>query len=240
MLIIPAIDLRNGVCVRLTQGRRDHLKVYDGDPVQIAAGFQEQGAQMLHIVDLDGAFSDPNSRTRQVVGEIVRQVTTPVQFGGGLRSFSDVEQVFALGVERVVIGTLAVESPPVLETLIKSFGSKICVSIDADEGQVVTRGWERREMISAMELARRIAATGVERLVYTSVARDGMLTGVDLERTKQIACESGLKVTASGGVASLEDLRGISELSNYGVDSVIIGKALYEGRFTLSEALKLN
>src|SRR4029450_12438901 len=114
MLIIPAIDLRNGACVRLTQGRKDHQKVYDGDPVQIAAGFQEQGAQMLHVVDLDGAFSDPNSRNRIVVREIVRQVTIPVQFGGGLRSFSDVEEVFGLGVERVVIGTLAVESPQLL------------------------------------------------------------------------------------------------------------------------------
>jgi phosphoribosylformimino-5-aminoimidazole carboxamide ribotide isomerase len=240
MLIIPAIDLSKGACVRLMQGRREYLKVYDGDPVQIAAGFQEQGAEMLHLVDLDGAFSDQNSCNRQVVREIVRQVTIPVQFGGGLRSFSDVEEVFALGVKRVVIGTLAVESPQVLEALIKSFGSKVCVAIDADEGQVVTRGWERREMISALELARRLVAAGVERIVYTDVARDGMLTGVDLERTRVIACESGLKVTASGGVASLEDLRGISELSNYGVDSVIIGKALYEGRFTLSDALKLN
>jgi phosphoribosylformimino-5-aminoimidazole carboxamide ribotide isomerase len=240
MLIIPAIDLRNGACVRLTQGRKDHQKVYDGDPVQIAAGFQEQGAQMLHVVDLDGAFSDPNSRNRIVVREIVRQVTIPVQFGGGLRSFSDVEEVFGLGVERVVIGTLAVESPQLLETLIKSFGSKVCVGIDADRGQVVTRGWERRETISAVELARRIVAAGVERIVYTDVARDGMLTGVDLEQTRLIARESGLKVTASGGVASLEDLRRLSQLSDDGVDSVIIGKALYESRFSLSEALEIT
>ena len=237
MLVIPAIDLRGGRCVRLSQGRKDAVKVYEGDAVETALGYQNDGAQMLHIVDLDGAFSDPNSLNRAVFREIVSATDLPIQFGGGLRRLQDVEEVIELGVTRVVVGTLAVESPEVLTRLVDMFGSRVCVGIDARNGQVMTRGWEKQETITAVELARRVTASGVERIVYTDVARDGMLTGVNLEQTCTIARESGLKVTASGGVASLADIRGLRTLSGNGVDSVIVGKALYEGRFTLQAAL---
>lgn len=239
MLIIPAIDLRDGRCVRLTQGRKDDVKVYDGDAVEIAQRYEDNGARMLHIVDLDGAFSDPNSRNRQVLREIIRQVKIPAQFGGGLRSLQDIEQVIELGVTRVVIGTLAVKSPETLAKAVRSFGDRLAVGIDARSGHVLTRGWEKEEKISALALAQRVAALGVERIIYTDVARDGMLTGVNVEQTCMIARESGLKVTASGGVSSLEDIKRLRSVSECGIDSVIVGKALYEGRFTLKEALQV-
>jgi len=238
MLVIPAIDLRGGRCVRLAQGRKEDEKVYDGDAIKIAERYQDHGALMLHIVDLDGAFSDSNSRNRQVFREIIRRLEIPTQFGGGLRSFQDIEQVIELGAARVVLGTLAGESPNILEKLVERFGSRIAVGIDAREGRVMTRGWEKETMLSALELALRVAALGVERIIYTDISRDGMLNGVNVDQTRTIARKSGLKVTASGGVSSLEDLKQLRSVSECGIDSVIIGKALYEGRFTLEEALQ--
>jgi len=237
MLVIPAIDLRQGKCVRLTQGRKEATTVY-GDPVEVAEAFERDGARMLHVVDLDGAFSESNGRNRDVVRDLVRAVTIPVQFGGGMRSIKDVEQVISLGVARVVIGTLAVESPDKLAEIVRLFGvDHVAVGIDARNGQVVTRGWETEEQMSALTLARRVAAAGVERIIYTDVQRDGMLTGVNIDQTCLIAETSGLKITASGGIASLEDLERLGAVSHCGVDSVIVGKALYEGRFTLPEAI---
>ncbi|HZE71153.1 MAG TPA: HisA/HisF-related TIM barrel protein, partial [Pyrinomonadaceae bacterium] len=154
MLIIPAIDLRDGCCVRLTQGRRDSTKVYDGNPVNIARGYEAAGAEMLHVVDLDGAFSEPNSRNRQTLREIVRSIEIPVQFGGGLRKLEDVGKAIDVGVARVVLGTLAVESPEVLKTLLRLFGSeRVAVGIDSRNGQVVTHGWESNTALSAVNFA---------------------------------------------------------------------------------------
>src|SRR5437773_11565460 len=144
MLLIPAIDLRDGCCVRLTQGRRDSAKVYDGNPVDIARGYEAAGARMLHVVDLDGAFSEPNSRNRQRLQEIIRSIEIPIQFGGGLRELEDARKALDLGVARIVIGTLAVESPERLKTLLRLFGSeKVAVGIDSRNRQVVTHGWEK-------------------------------------------------------------------------------------------------
>jgi phosphoribosylformimino-5-aminoimidazole carboxamide ribotide isomerase len=248
MVIIPAIDLRGGRCVRLRQGRKDNATVYDEDPAAIAKSYQASGAQMIHIVDLDGAFADSNSRNRQVLREIISGISIPVQFGGGMRTTENVGQVLDLGVARVVIGTLAVESPESLDQALRSFGAeRVLVGIDARDGQVMTRGWEREGKLSALELAKRVRSAGVERIVYTDVARDGMLTGVNVDQTCAIARDSGLKVTASGGISSLEDIEeliGASVAVNEktpacGIDSVIIGKALYEGRFTLEGAIKI-
>jgi phosphoribosylformimino-5-aminoimidazole carboxamide ribotide isomerase len=239
MLIIPAIDLKDGRCVRLTQGRKSDVKVYDGDPVEIAKGFEEAGARMLHVVDLDGAFAGGDSRNRKVVRRIIRGVDIPVQFGGGLRTVNDVQQLIEFGAAQVVIGTLAAEDPETLEKFVQLFGFRIAVGIDARDGQVVTRGWEKQEKISAIDLAKRVADTGVDRLVYTDVSRDGTLEGLNIDQTCLIAKESGLRVTASGGVSSLQDIEKLKNVRGSGVDSVIIGKALYEGRFTLHEALKV-
>jgi len=240
MLIIPAIDLRAGRCVRLTQGRKDTAKVYEDDPVEIARTFEAAGAQMLHVVDLDGAFSESNSRNRQVLRKIVQAIRIPVQFGGGLRLVEDVSEVIDLGVARVVIGTLAVESPDTIKTLLRRFGAEqIAVGIDAKEGRVMTSGWEKEELVSALDFALQIASLGVARIIYTDVARDGMLTGPNVEVTCAIARASGLKVTASGGVASLEDIERLATV-DCGIDSVIVGKALYENRFTIQEAVEVT
>lgn len=238
MLIIPAIDLKEGRCVRLTQGRRTDVKIYDGDPVEIAKRFEDSGARMLHVVDLDGAFEEANNR--KIVRRIIKSVQVPVQFGGGMRSIHDVQQMIEFGAAQVVIGTLAAESPELLESFVQLFGFRICVGIDARNGMVVTHGWEREEKLSAIELGKRVADAGVDRIVYTDVARDGTLVGINLEQTCLVARESGLRVTASGGLSSLDDVRGLNEVASCGVDSVIIGKALYEGRFTLEDALRIG
>ena len=239
MLIIPAIDLRDGRCVRLKQGRKDDVTEYEGDPIEVAKGFQNQGAQWLHVVDLDGAFAESNSTNRQRLKSIVEAVNVPVQFGGGLRSFADVEQALQLGIYRVVVGTVAVESPEILRTLLDSFGSdRLAVGIDAKNGQVVIRGWEESQTISALDLARDVVRAGVKRIIYTDVARDGMLDGPNFEMTRMMAQESGASVTASGGVSSIEDIKRLKKLEDSGVDSVIVGRAIYEKRFTLGEAIR--
>ncbi len=238
MLIIPAIDLRQGKCVRLAQGRKEAATAYDRDPIGVAQAFEADGARMLHVVDLDGAFGEGQSLNRDVANRIIHSVSVPVQFGGGLRTIDDVEELILAGASRVVIGTLAAESPETLAMLVERFGPRIVVGIDSRDGQVMTRGWEKRGRIDAVELARRMASAGVERIVYTDVSRDGMLVGPNIEQTCLIARESGLKVTASGGVSSLEDIERLSRVSECGVDSVIVGKALYEVRFTLKEALQ--
>jgi phosphoribosylformimino-5-aminoimidazole carboxamide ribotide isomerase len=236
--IIPAIDLRDGRCVRLTQGRKDNATFYDGDPIEIARSYEAGGAQMIHVVDLDGAFANSNSRNRQVLRKIISGITIPVQFGGGLRSLEDVAQVIELGIAKVAIGTLAVEAPTILDQALRLFGvDRIAVGIDARNGQVLTRGWEKDGKLSSLELAQKVASMGVMRIIYTDVARDGMLTGVNVEQTCAIARESGLKVTASGGISSLEDIKRLNDASECGIDSVIVGKALYEGRFSLKDAI---
>ena len=239
MLIIPAIDLQNGKCVRLSQGRKDAAVIYNDDPIAVAKDFELAGAQLLHIVDLDAAFSDSGSPNRDLLGRIIRAIDLPVQFGGGLRTAKDVEEMLKLGVRKAIVGTLAVESPETLADLVREFGSdRIAVGIDAKDGEVMVRGWEQRGKTRAAELARIVAQAGVERIIYTDVARDGMLVGPNIEETRLLARESGLKVTASGGVSSLADLERLKHLAPFGVDSVVVGKALYERRFTFAEATR--
>jgi phosphoribosylformimino-5-aminoimidazole carboxamide ribotide isomerase len=239
MLIIPAIDLQNGKCVRLMQGRKEAPTVYDDDPVKVAKDFELAGARMLHVVDLDAALSGRDSPNRPLLRKIIRAIRIPVQFGGGLRTAHDVREVIELGVTRTVVGTLAVESSETVAELTRIFGGdRIAVGIDAKDGEVMVRGWEQTGKIRATELARTIAKAGVERIIYTDVARDGMLTGLNIEQTLLLARESGLKVTASGGVSSLADLERLKHLASFGVDSVIVGKALYERRFTFAQAVR--
>jgi phosphoribosylformimino-5-aminoimidazole carboxamide ribotide isomerase len=239
MLIIPAIDLRNGQCVRLTQGRKMDVKVYESDPVEVARKFVAEGARFLHVVDLDGAFREKESPNRFVAQHIIAAVHIPVQFGGGLRTVTDIQQMIDYGAKRVIIGTLAVEEPETLQNFLSIFGARIVVGIDAKDGRVLTRGWEEQGGISATELARRMASMGVARIIYTDVARDGMLEGINVEQTRAVALSSGIPVTASGGTGSLADIEKLKAAANSGVDSVIVGKALYEGRFTLQEAIEV-
>jgi phosphoribosylformimino-5-aminoimidazole carboxamide ribotide isomerase len=237
MIIIPAIDLRGGRCVRLTQGQASAETIYSENPVVIAKRWYDEGAEMLHIVNLDAALNKDDTENLKALERILYEVNIPVQFGGGVRSLDDVRRLDELGATRIVIGTTAIENPVLLTHIVDEFGSTVVVGVDAREGKVALRGWEKLSNVNAIDFAQKVAEMGVERLVYTDIARDGMLSGINIDATKEIAEASGLKVTASGGVASLDDIYALKELEQYGVDSVIIGKALYEGVFTLEEAL---
>lgn len=239
MLVIPAIDLKNGSCVRLVQGRKTDVTVYDENPVEVAKQFARAGAQMIHVVDLDGAFTGGESPNRAVVKKIVAAVDVPIEFGGGVRTIDDVEQLCDAGVSRIVLGTIAVESPGLIQELASRFAEKICVGIDARNGMVMTRGWESETQISAVDLAQRVASYGVERIIYTDIARDGMLTGPNVEQTVAVARAAQIHVTASGGVSSLDDIRRLRETREPLLDSVIVGKALYEQKFKLEDAINL-
>jgi phosphoribosylformimino-5-aminoimidazole carboxamide ribotide isomerase len=240
MLILPAIDLKSGSCVRLTQGEKEKVKVYDQDPVAMARRFADAGAEMLHLVDLDGAFTGGPSKNLEIVERIVREVGIPVEFGGGVRDEDAVARLLDIGISRVILGTMAVEYPEVLIALAQRYKLSLAVGIDARNGRVATRGWEHQLDLDAVTLALRMRDMGVERIIYTDIAQDGMLTGPNVEMTRQLARESGLKVTASGGIGTLDDILRLKELESDGVDSCIIGKALYEERFTLQEAIRVG
>jgi len=237
MLVIPAIDLKNGLCVRLLQGRKSEMTVYNDDPVQVASEFAAAGAEMIHVVDLDGAFNEVESPNRAVLRRIVDAVDIAVEFGGGVRSLDDVQRLCDAGVTRVVLGTIAAESPSTLRDFVNTFGSQICVGIDARDGRVMTHGWETATPLTAVELARSVAECGVERIIYTDIARDGALVGPNIQQTLAVAEAANVRVTASGGVSSLDDIKRLRDAGDERVDSVIVGKALYEGKFTLEEAI---
>lgn len=238
MIIIPAIDLRGGRCVRLTQGRATDETIYSENPVAMARRWYDEGADMLHIVNLDGALGKNDEGNLKALERILYEVNIPVQFGGGVRTLEDVRRLDELGATRIVIGTTAIENPVLFEHMVDEFGTTIVVGIDAHNGKVATRGWEKISEMDAMTLAQKVAELGVERIVYTDISRDGMLEGVNLEATREIAEATGLKVTASGGVSTIDDIIALCDLEEFGVDSVIVGKALYEGRFTLDEAIE--
>ena len=236
--IIPAIDLKGGRCVRLSQGQKETATIYDDDPVSVAKTFELAGAQIIHIVDLDAAFNGRESTNRSVVQKIAGKVSVPIQFGGGVRTLIDVSDLINSGVSRVILGTLATESIESLRELLEEFGSQICVGIDARDGVVMTHGWNASTNMSPSDFAVAVAKLGVERIIYTDITRDGMLSGPNIEQTVALARKSGVQVTASGGVSSLDDIRRLREAGEPLVDSVIVGRALYERRFTLKEALE--
>jgi len=224
--------------VRLAQGQKDKSKIYSDDPVVVALGFAESGAQLVHVVDLDGAFNERRSLNRSIVKEIVERVRVPIQFGGGLRTIDDVETLIEVGVTRVVLGTLATESAETLKDLVNRFGARICVGIDARNGVVMVNGWQAKTNMSIVDFAVAIARLGVERIIYTDIERDGMLSGPNIEQTVSMARQAGVHVTASGGVSRLGDIQKLRDAGEPLVDSVIVGRALYEKRFTLEEALQ--
>lgn len=239
MIVIPAIDLRDGRCVRLTQGRKSDVTVYNEDPLAVAKEFAAAGAEMIHVVDLDGAFSGSSSPNRGVVKQIVSEADVPVEFGGGIRSIEDVQELCNAGVARVVLGTVAAESPQLLKDLVNRFSTRVCVGIDARDGRVMTRGWEATSPVMAVDLARSVAECGVKRIIYTDIARDGMMVGPNIEQTLAVVRAANVSVTASGGVSSLDDLKRLRDTGEPLLDSVIVGKALYEGKFKLEDAIRM-
>ncbi len=264
MIIYPAIDLRQGRCVRLRQGDPNAETVYSQDPVPMAQHWVAQGAEWLHVVNLDGALStsawsgavqplvhrlaspdDPlpvhtlpvNLRRLRAIRQAV---DVPIQFGGGLRTLEDIQLALDLGADRVVLGTVAVKRPELVRQAIQRWGpERIVVGIDARDGKVAIHGWQEASQLDAVELGHRMAALGVKRVVYTDIHRDGMLSGVNVEATAALGDITGLLVIASGGVADLEDIRRLKEREHYNIEGAITGQALYTGRLDLAQAIQI-
>ena len=234
MEVIPAIDLRDGRCVRLFQGDFNQETVFSDDPLAMALSWQEQGGHRLHVVDLDGAVQGKPVHL-EVISAIVRSLDIPVQVGGGIRDLATAGAWLEAGVDRVVIGTAAVRDPDMVREVCRKHGSqRVVVSVDAKDGLVAWQGWKETSAVTVLELANQMSQIGVVRLLYTDIARDGALTGPDLETNTRLAKETGLAVLASGGVASVEHIK---ELLPTGVEGVIVGRALYTGAVNLSEAV---
>ena len=234
MEVIPAIDLRDGRCVRLFQGDFDQETVFSDDPLAMALSWQEQGGHRLHVVDLDGAVQGKPVHL-EVISAIVRSLDIPVQVGGGIRDLATADAWLEAGVDRVVIGTAAVRDPDMVRDVCRKHGSqRVVVSVDAKDGLVALQGWKETSAMTVLELANQMSQIGVVRLLYTDIARDGALTGPDLETNARLAKETGLAVLASGGVASVEHIK---ELLPTGVEGVIVGRALYTGAVSLAEAV---
>jgi phosphoribosylformimino-5-aminoimidazole carboxamide ribotide isomerase len=239
MHIIPAIDLKGGKCVRLRQGKDDATTEYSADPVGIAREWFAQGAHRLHLVNLDGAFGRASGHL-DILRGITALVHPPVQYGGGLRSVDAVEEAFEAGAAKVVLGTVALENPALLKEMMQvREPGRVIVAVDAVKGYVATRGWTSVSSVPAIDLVRRLLDDGVREVLYTDVARDGMLTGPDLSTLEQLA-STGMNVIASGGVASVDDVQALLALNNPNISGVIIGKALYERRVSLPELISLG
>lgn len=237
--VIPAIDLLAGRCVRLSQGRYDQATVYDDDPGSLAGRFAAQAIRRLHVVDLDGARSG-EAHNREAVAAVVAAVgDIPVQLGGGIRSLAGVEETLALGVQRVVLGTVALRDPALVREAARRFAGRVVVGIDARDGRVAVQGWEESSELSAVEMAKRFEDAGVVAIVHTDIARDGMLTGPNLEATGALADAISIPVIVSGGISGEADVAASAKLAPRGVAGVIVGRALYTGALTLERALEV-
>jgi len=234
MMVIPAVDLRGGRCVRLRQGRPEAETVFSDDPLAVARAWAQQGAPRLHVVDLDGAFAG-TPKQLGLIEEIARGIPVPVEAGGGLRSLEAVETLLASGARWAILGTRAALDPSFLEEACRRFAGRIIVAVDASDGRVAVDGWTQRLDIPAVDLARRAAQAGAAEILYTDIARDGTETGPNLSSTAAVAAAAGLPLLASGGVGSLEDLRRLARIP--GVIGAVVGRALYTGAVDLKQAL---
>lgn len=237
MLIIPAIDLKDGNVVRLFQGKESDVTVYSRNPVTVARHWQKQGAELIHVVDLDGAF-EGEPRNIEWVKKICKTVDVPVEFGGGVREIRTIEKLIKAGVARVVLGTKAAEDADFLCTALERFPQKIIVSIDSRNGMVLTKGWVQSRELKVIDFGRELKEMGCDTVIYTDTSKDGTLRGPDFDGIRELLGKTRLAVIASGGVSSIKDITDLSALSRKGLAGVIVGKALYEEKFTLKEALK--
>ena len=239
MIVIPAIDLKEGKCVRLEQGLMDKDTVFNDNPAAQARAWQDQGAEMLHIVDLDGAFAG-QPKNRAAIEAIIGAITIPSQLGGGIRDIATIEAYLSLGLSRVIIGTAAQRNPELVREACAKFPGRIVVGIDAKNGMVAVQGWAEVTDITAVDLARKFQDCGVAAIIYTDISRDGMLQGPNLEATKALAEAVSIPVIASGGVSSLQDIQNLMDIEASGVTGVITGKAVYTGAIKLAEAVALT
>jgi len=239
VIVIPAIDLKEGKCVRLEQGLMERDTVFNDNPGAQARIWQDQGAQLLHIVDLDGAFAG-EPKNRAAIEEIVKALAIPTQLGGGIRDIPTIEAYLDMGIDRVIIGTAAQRNPELVEEACRRFPGRIVVGIDAKNGMVAVQGWAEVTGVTAVDLARKFEGFGVSAIVYTDISRDGMMQGPNIEATKGLAESVSIPVIASGGVSSLQDIRNLLEVERSGVTGVITGKAIYTGALNLAEAIALT
>ena len=236
MQLYPAIDMKNGQCVRIRQGAFKDITIYSDAPEKVAAYWQEKGASFLHLVDLDGALAG-YSVNEEAIRRIAETISIPIELGGGIRSGEAVERMLGLGVRRVIIGTKAAEHPEFLRDMVKEYGEDAIVAgVDARDGMVAVEGWEKVSALTASSLCLTMKEYGVKHIVYTDISRDGMLSGPNVEATRKLTEDTGLDIIASGGVSCMEDLKRLHEA---GIRGAIIGKALYENRIDLAEAVKL-
>lgn len=234
MIIYPAIDLKDQACVRLEQGVYDKMTVYEKDPVKVAKRWENIGAEILHLVDLDGARNGIRIN-EGVVKKIIENIDIPIQLGGGIRDDESINQLLNIGVDQVIIGTAALKNPEWIKKTIKKYGKKIIVSIDAINGLMATDGWEQVSKVRAIDYIKELESYGLSRIVYTDIAKDGMLAGPNFEIYEEVAKKTSIEVIASGGVTTLEDIKKLKAMDLYGA---IVGKALYDGKVDLEEVLK--
>ncbi len=236
MIVVPAIDVRHGRVVRLKQGRLADETVYGAAPTLVARRWEEEGARRIHLVDLDAALE--SRPQREAIAEVIAAVSIPVEVGGGLRVLENAMRYRENGADRVIFGTAAVARPGVVQEAVRLWPEAVAVAIDAKNGKVAVAGWNEVSTVTALELAATVAGWGVRRIQYTDVVRDGTLVGPNFKGIEEIAKASGLKVSAAGGISTIGDLERMRELEPLGVDEVIVGKALYEKRFTLAQAME--
>jgi phosphoribosylformimino-5-aminoimidazole carboxamide ribotide isomerase len=231
---IPAVDLTGGKCVRLQEGVASRSTEYSDNPVSMALHWEALGATRLHLVDLDGAFSGQAAHL-EIAKAIFQTLKIPVQFGGGLRTLEQIEAILNLGAERAILGTVAVDRPEIVEEAVRRHPNAIVVGIDARNGKVALRGWVDQTTLTGVELARRMKNLGIQRVIYTDVARDGMLRGVNYEETEMLCREADIKVIASGGVSDISDVQALWERRACGIEGVILGRALYDRKIDFAD-----
>ena len=238
MIIFPAIDLKDGCCVRLMQGDPERVTLYGRDPAAMARRWEQDGARWLHVVDLDGAFSQ-SPKNRSAIEAIVRSIRIPVQVGGGIRRFETIDDYLNLGVQRVILGTVALRQPELAEEACRQFPERIALGVDARDGQVAVEGWQETTSTSVLSLVQRLAHLDLAAVIYTDIHRDGMETGVNVEATRRLLEACPWPVIASGGVSTLADIDALIPLVPHGLEGVIVGRALYNGSVQLPDALEL-
>ncbi|MGB9715356.1 MAG: 1-(5-phosphoribosyl)-5-[(5-phosphoribosylamino)methylideneamino]imidazole-4-carboxamide isomerase [Thermodesulfovibrionales bacterium] len=236
MIVIPAIDLKDGQCVRLFQGRRDAVTRYSNDPVGTAKRWEYCGAELLHIVDLDGAFTG-SQKNLEVIKKIREAVNIPIQIGGGIRTIDNINKILEIGIDRIIVGTAAVEDPEFIHSSCNKYPGRILVGIDAKDGMLAIKGWQEITTVNAVELARRLEIEGIAGFVYTDISKDGTLSGPNINAIRKIVESVKLPVIAAGGVSTIEDIKKLMEIK--GLWGVITGKAIYEGTLDLKEAIKI-
>jgi len=238
MLIIPAIDIKEGRCVRLTEGKFEDVEIFSVDPVAVAVKWADKGAKMLHVVDLDGAKYGKLTNI-SLLEQIVKKVNIPVQAGGGIRSYKEAERLIGLGVSRVILGTILWKDKTLAKKLFEDFSEKIIAGIDARDGYVAIEGWQNVLSVDALDFAKEMERLGARRIIYTDIKRDGTLIGPNIDSIEKMVKNVNIPLICSGGITSLDDIKKLKKLEASGLEGIIIGKALYKGRILLEEALEV-